>query len=66
MHLEGMPVAACPSRVLDIQPKLCGVVFTLTRARRKVSHLPIDVTSHAEEGDAKKDNSGPTQKHENP
>jgi hypothetical protein len=61
-----MPGGGLPFSLLDIQSKLCGLVFALARTRRKVAHLSIDVTGHAKESDAEKDNTRPTQEHENP
>lgn len=61
-----MPVAACHPLFLDIESKLCSLVFALARTRRKVAYLSIDVTGYAKESDAEKDDTRPTQEHENP
>jgi hypothetical protein len=62
----GHACAACHSLFLDIQSKLCGLVFALARTRRKIAYLSIHVTGHTEESDAEKDDTRPTQEHENP
>jgi hypothetical protein len=38
----------------------------MTRTRRKTADFSIDVAGYAEQRNAKKDDTGPTQEHENP
>lgn len=59
-----MPAVAC--LCFYTKSKLRGLVLVMTRTRGKTAHFLIDAAGHPEESNTKKDNSGPTQQHENP